>query len=306
MSNASAGPSVRSRGGRYPEGVPDDRQRTPTPLKALRLATAGVLTAAIALFAAVQVDATPTPYPTPTYERPIVGDLAGVSSHRPGLRVLFVGDSLTFVNGLPRLLHDMAADDPAGPQIYTAMFGAGGAWLSDFIDDQRLRDLIGEHAWNDVVLQENSNIPDEWQPGTLGWTTVLPNWVAADHARTVLFQTWAHTMGDSYFAGDTRASMQLRIDHNIARVGRLVDAPVAPVGQVWNDATADLPSTRLYEVDGVHPSIAGSYLAAAVFYRALTGRPSSESFFTAGLPEVQARALRELADRDTTPLSSGK
>jgi hypothetical protein len=45
----------------------------------------------------------------------------------------------------------------------------------------------------------------------------------------------------------------------------------------------------------MHPSRLGSYLAACVFYRTLTGQDPRGSGFTAGLDEAQARFLQDVA-----------
>lgn len=50
--------------------------------------------------------------------------------------------------------------------------------------------------------------------------------------------------------------------------------------------------------DGHHPNVAGSYLAACVFYEALTGRDPKKSTFTAGLAQDDARFLQALAAGD--------
>jgi hypothetical protein len=68
--------------------------------------------------------------------------------------------------------------------------------------------------------------------------------------------------------------------------------PVVRVGGVWGTAMKMTPHPRLHQPDMVHPTAAGTYLAAAVFYRSLTGRPSAASTYTraalGGQAEVQA------------------
>jgi hypothetical protein len=278
----------------------EPRPRTPTSLKALRVLTACVVAGAVALFVATRVFAAPgLGYPVPTAHRPIVGDMTDVASDRPGIRILFVGDSLVFVNDLPRMLHRMAADDPGGPQIYTAQFGAGGGLLLQFAQDPRLRRLIDSEHWSHVVLQENSNVAgveDRWRQYAEPAIAEIDGWARAQGAAPILFATWAYTHG--YVPGDTFDAMQGRIDGEELSVG----IPVVRVGDVWGAAMKMTPHPRLHLPDMVHPTAAGTYLAAAVFYRAVTGRPSAPSTYTAGLPTAQARMLRSLADRDTTPL----
>jgi hypothetical protein len=37
-----------------------------------------------------------------------------IASSRPGIRVLFIGNSLTYANSMPTMVHKFAADDPGG------------------------------------------------------------------------------------------------------------------------------------------------------------------------------------------------
>ncbi len=48
-----------------------------------------------------------------------------------------------------------------------------------------------------------------------------------------------------------------------------VDGTLFPVGSAWLAVWKRDPSVALYSADGLHPSIAGSYLAAAVMYAKL-------------------------------------
>jgi len=51
----------------------------------------------------------------------------------------------------------------------------------------------------------------------------------------------------------------------------------------------------LWAWDGTHPSTAGSYLDACMFYAALTGRSPVGNPYTAGLDPSQARFLQQVA-----------
>ena len=53
----------------------------------------------------------------------------------------------------------------------------------------------------------------------------------------------------------------------------VLDAYCAPVGEAWRRVHAECPSLQLYNSDGSHPSPAGSYLAACVFYAIFFGEP---------------------------------
>ena len=56
-----------------------------------------------------------------------------------------------------------------------------------------------------------------------------------------------------------------------AACAELIDAQVAPVGRAFAAVCERVPEIGLYADDHSHPSLAGSYLAACVFYAALLG-----------------------------------
>ena len=53
---------------------------------------------------------------------------------------------------------------------------------------------------------------------------------------------------------------------------------------------------NLYDGDGYHPSLAGSYLAACVIYASMTGNLSVETNDTIALPPAEKLALQQVAD----------
>jgi hypothetical protein len=46
------------------------------------------------------------------------GDLALAKSDRAGLRVLFVGNSFTYYNEMPAMVHDLAEGDPGARPLF--------------------------------------------------------------------------------------------------------------------------------------------------------------------------------------------
>jgi hypothetical protein len=76
-----------------------------------------------------------------------------------------------------------------------------------------------------------------------------------------------------------------------------------PVGTAWQLAWKRDPGLALYGEDGLHPSLAGSYLAALVIYEKLSGQsavglPASLTLkggVRMELPAAQAKLLQEVA-----------
>jgi hypothetical protein len=226
------------------------------------------------------------------------GDIALAGSDRPGLRVLFVGNSLTFQNSMPELVHRLAAADEGAAPIFAVQYVAGGWRLSEAARDRSLDGLLAR-PWDFVVLQEHSRVPTLPRAHLLEFVPAarsLHARIRAGGARTVLFMTWGYEHGDSAnYADDSYAAMQSRLADGYRAVGAQLPAHVAPVGLAWAEALRRDPGLDLWARDGMHPSRLGSYLAACVLYRALTGRDPRRSGFTAGLDEAQARFLQDVA-----------
>src|SRR5664280_2803382 len=79
----------------------------------------------------------------------------------PGLgscqRILFIGNSYTYVNDLPRVFTDLARS--GGHRVQTGMSAQGGWTLADHVASTSTLDLLRSSKWDFVVLQEQSEIP---------------------------------------------------------------------------------------------------------------------------------------------------
>jgi hypothetical protein len=235
--------------------------------------------------------------------RPAIGgDLALARSGRPGLRVLFVGNSFTSANTLPALIHELAAADAGAKPVFAVSYTRNGGTLRDAAKDRKLDALLRDVRWDDVVLQEQSQIPSfppdvrrrEMDP----FARALHERIDANGASMILFMTWGYERGDGRnFPGDTYAAMQARLRTGYDAVAAELPASVAPVGLAWAEAHRSHPELRLWAGDGKHPALAGSYLAACVLYAALTDRDPRRSTFTAGLGHDTAALLRAIAAR---------
>ena len=229
------------------------------------------------------------------------GDIALARGDRPGLRVLFVGNSFTFKNSLPALVHDLAAGDPGGKPIYSVEYAAPGWSLRQADKDGGLTKLLRDVKWDVVVLQEKSwllSFPEEqWRRSTYPFARDLHGKIAGSGAQTLLFMTWGYVRGDRRdVPHDTYAAMQVRLADGYSKLGAELGAQVAPVGLAWAEALHRDQGLDLWASDGQHPGRLGSYLAACIFYAMLSGREPTRSRFTAGIGPRQARLLQQVAE----------
>lgn len=225
----------------------------------------------------------------------------GNAQEQPLERVLFVGNSYTRFNDLPRLVARVARSDPGGPRLRTGVETAPGRSLRGHWEHRRSRNRIASGRWDAVVLQERSLNAIEAPDEMFEYGRLLSERAQASGARVILFETWAR-QGQSqvYEESAVRDPEQMlsRVEAAYAELGRRLDVPVSPVGRAWLRAVEEMPQTRLHRPDGTHPAIAGSYLSACVLYGTLSGRdPRRAGYRPRSMREVRARAIRELAAR---------
>lgn len=107
--------------------------------------------------------------------------------------------------------------------------------------------------------------------------------------RPVLFMSWAYKDKPDMIQG-------LAEQYTLA--GNANDALVIPAGLAFAKVVARKPELELYETDKRHPSLAGTYLAAATAYATFYRKSPVGLAYTAGLsPEVAA--LLQIAAWDT-------
>lgn len=170
--------------------------------------------------------------------------------------ILFVGNSYTSRNNLPRLVSDLAATAATPRQLHTQTIVAGGASLKRHWNAGKVQAALASASWDYVVLQEQSTLP--WKSPSRYQESVrlFDAAIRAHGAKTVLYLTWSRRESPEKQGAITRT---------VETIAAEVDAIVVPVGPAWHVAMRKDPGIALYVEDGSHPSPAGSYLAACVF-----------------------------------------
>lgn len=207
----------------------------------------------------------------------------------PPESVLFVGNSFTFYNNAiyTHLRKLLVAEDASNRQkIFLKSMTTSGAILSDHSGG--LKQLLASRDWDIVVLQGQSREPidEETASGFQATVRVYAGAIRARGAEPVLFMTWA-------YAGQREMTYELASEFR--RLGRMLEIPVIPVGLAFERAIENIPGVVLHDPDTKHPSLEGTYLAAAVFYSALYGKSPVALGYSAGLGEEIARQLRQAA-----------
>ena len=184
-------------------------------------------------------------------------------------RVLFIGNSYTSRNQLPRLLAGLAATAERALPVEVDAIVAGGASLRRHWNAGRAQAAMAATRWDHVVLQEQSTLPVKNPVRYHENVRLFAGEIARCGARTVLYLTWSRQQAPQTQELITRA---------VEDIAAEVAARVVRVGPAWHAAMRQDRHLALYTEDGSHPTAAGSYLAACVFLATLfEQRPSGYS-----------------------------
>lgn len=205
-----------------------------------------------------------------------------------GARVLFIGNSLTYVNDVPRLVVAVArlAGDSS---LATASVAFPDYALEDHWNEGTAPRALAEHRWEFVVLQQGPSSLPQNRAHLEEWTRRFAPLVRAAGATPVLYQVWPQ-WSRRFDAPNAFLSY--------ANAAAAVNGRLAPVGAAWDSALTTTDPSALYSGDGLHAAPLGSWMAAVVIYATLRNVDpvTLPPRFPAGLstPPLSTEGIRQL------------
>lgn len=185
-----------------------------------------------------------------------------VWSNDEPLYALFVGNSLTYVNDLPRMLVRMA-DADGFRRLETLDVSRGNYALEDHWGDADSRSALAEGGWDVVIMQQGPSSLPENRENLVTWSRTWADAVRAQGGAPALYMVWPDR---------TRLDFFDDVSLSYRTAAAAADAELFPAGDAWRAAWNEKPSLALYGPDDFHPSVMGTYLAALTIYRGLTDR----------------------------------
>jgi hypothetical protein len=212
------------------------------------------------------------------------------------MQVLFIGNSFTARNNLPELVAQMAA--ARGKQLQHQLIQAGGASLRMHWNKGDAQQAIAQTRPDYIVLQEQSTLPLKNPQRFHENVRLFDQAIKGAGAKTALYLTWARQN-----APETQAA----ITEAYTAIGKELGAQVIPVGIAWQHFLGKKSAPVLHDKDQSHPSLAGSYLAACVFFAALFDEsPVGIASELKGLTQAEAELLQQTAWTVVTPARRAK
>jgi prepilin-type N-terminal cleavage/methylation domain-containing protein len=182
--------------------------------------------------------------------------------HNP-IRVLWIGNSYTYVNDLPDLVGVLVKAGGGGIGYTCDSRLVGGATLQQHWEQGVALQKIQQGQWDFVVLQEQSQMavldPDTYRY----YATLFIQQIQKRKAIPMLYMTWARQWAPQQQGSYNRVFLRLAKEQQ---------AEAAPGGMAWQLCWQSSPSINLYASDGSHPSPSGSYLTGCCFYSVFLGQ----------------------------------
>ncbi|WP_395338916.1 hypothetical protein PN836_013065 [Ningiella sp. W23] len=225
-------------------------------------------------------------------------------------KILFVGNSFSFYNnGIHNQLGSLirAQGEWERGENRMRLLTLSGGHIHEHLDGLANQLKHDPRPWQAVVLQGHSNEPiskrkqDRFDESLSKAIQIIKE----RQLTPILFMTWGYK-GEPDMAQALRHAYEAQAaKHQVA---------VVPVGLAFQRAEKVFPDINLfvkdvlgmsesagterrltYRDDIKHPSAAGTYLAACVFYASLYQRSPEGNVFTAGLKNTDAHKLQTLA-----------
>lgn len=241
-----------------------------------------------------------------------VSSWAKTTAPEPIQRALFVGNSFSYYNnGLQNHVGNLvrsAQQWQSGTTRYRMATVSGGN-LSEHVAG--VPNLLKDQAFQALVIQGLSNGPIKSNQSNRRFQDNAAKLIAIGReqgAEPILFMTWPYADSPEMTELLLQAYAQVATEHQVMLV---------PVGLAFAAINEQFPEINLYVPDILafnddetsnndqltikykkaikHPSIAGTYLAACMFYAAFYQQSPVGLAYTAGLTPEQATILQQVA-----------
>ena len=181
------------------------------------------------------------------------------ASSGDGLHVLFIGNSLTYVNSLPDML-SVLADSAGGRRIDAKMVAFPDYALEDHWNEGTAIRSIESGGWTHVVMQQGPSASEEGRTLLLNYAPRFAAAIERVNAKPAMYSVWPQS---------NRPQDYPRAIETYRMAADQIHGVFLPVADAWLAAWKRDANLPLYAPDGLHPSVAGSYLAALVMYAVL-------------------------------------
>ena len=193
-----------------------------------------------------------------------VANVIVAQAHEPVRRVLFIGNSITYVNDLPSAFASLAT---RGTPVEVDMIASAGASLADVANRPLVERALAEGGYTDVVLQERGG--EAFCPATCQKdpSAILP---AMQAAREVSRQARA-SGARVFYLGTWQSSQETNgaLEFGEQAIAKAIGATYIEIAEPRRKLMLSHPDMAWTHADGEHPGYATTAMMALRTWRAI-------------------------------------
>lgn len=217
-------------------------------------------------------------------------------------KVLFIGNSHTYMNDMPELTRRMI-EDTTGESCEVFMLAYSARPLKWHLEEEyfAVRFNILHGGYDYCVIQEQAH-PMPPEKDTIRCMDRIIKLCKEAGTTPIVFETWAEK---------AKPENQAEMNRRYRAIAEQNGVLLAPIGEVWECALQELSESPyadrydLYYRDGAHASAVGDYLVATVLTKVITGKLPKGDFLTAfdfSLPDDEWLNVKENVEEEILSL----
>lgn len=165
--------------------------------------------------------------------------------------MLFIGNSLTSTNNLPRIIKEQYAE--LSITVSTRTIAPPGYGLEDHWNVGLIQPLISSNYYDYVIIQQGPSSQEYGRTSLIEYGSRIAELCNANDTKLAFFMVWPSITYFNTFDG---------VITNYTDAANINDAILLPVGRNWKYYIDQTQDYSYYGSDGFHPSQKGSENAA--------------------------------------------
>lgn len=210
----------------------------------------------------------------------------------PTLKVLFIGNSLTYTNDIPSLVKELGKHDNVEIAFETILLPNYS--LEDHWNDGQAQKIVKAGKFDFVVAQQGPSALPESQVLLLQYATLFADLCKQHNTKFALYMVWPSA--NRLFDLDN-------VIYSYTQAALKTNSMLCPAGLAWKYAWQIDSQLPLYSSDNFHPSPTGSVLSALAIYGSLRMKENldfimyDKSSWSGSISEDRFQKLKEAAGK---------
>jgi lysophospholipase L1-like esterase len=178
-------------------------------------------------------------------------DYVEVDDPNADYHILFIGNSLTSTNNLPRIIKEQYGE--IGITVSTRTIAPPGYGLEDHWNVGLIQPLISSNYYDYVIIQQGPSSQEYGRTSLIEYGGLIAELCNSNDTKLAFFMVWPSITYFNTFDG---------VIENYTDAASISNAILLPVGRNWKYYIDQTQDYSYYGSDGFHPSLKGSQNAA--------------------------------------------